>query len=213
MDKQWICGSRAAEMKIFGKQVQTGGKNLLPVFCAGVLVGILILNIGKSTFADGTGLFDESILSGMKYMTVDGSALFYYVLRKRLFVLLVLAVLATTYLGYAVCIGAAAWYGMAAGAYVSILVLRYGLKGLLLAAAGVFPQYLLYVPALALMLGWCEGLYRAIYSRGFSVDAGDRVFWLKKVGKLGIIGAIAALGCLLEGYVNPRLLTGCLKVF
>lgn len=200
-------------MKILGKQIQTGGKNLLPVFCAGVLAGILILNIGKSTFVDSTGLFDEYILSGMKYMTVDGSALFYYVLRKRLLLLLIMAVLATTYLGYAVCIGAAAWWGMAAGTYLSALVLRYGIKGLVLAAVSVFPQYLLYVPAVVLMLGWCEGLYRAIYSRGVCVDAADKVFWMKKLGRLGLIGTIAALGCLLEGYVNPRLLIGYLKIF
>lgn len=200
-------------MKILGKQIQTGGKNLLPVFCAGMLAGILILNIGKSTFVDSTGLFDEYILSGMKYMTVDGSALFYYVLRKRMLLLLIMAVLATTYLGYAVCIGAAAWWGMAAGTYLSALVLRYGIKGLILAAVSVFPQYLLYVPAVVLMLGWCEGLYRAIYSRGVCVDAADKVFWMKKLGRLGLIGTIAALGCLLEGYVNPRLLIGYLKIF
>ena len=200
-------------MKILGKQIQTGGKNLLPVFCAGMLAGILILNIGKSTFVDSTGLFDEYILSGMKYMTVDGSALFYYVLRKRMLLLLIMAVLATTYLGYAVCIGAAAWWGMAAGTYLSALVLRYGIKGLILAAVSVFPQYLLYVPAVVLMLGWCEGLYRAIYSRGVCADAADKVFWMKKLGRLGLIGTIAALGCLLEGYVNPRLLIGYLKIF
>lgn len=206
-------GKGRREMKILKGQIQTGGKNLLPVFCAGMLAGILILNIGKSTFVDSTGLFDEYILSGIKYMTVDGSALFYYVLRKRLMLLLILAVLATTYLGYAVCIGAAAWCGMAAGSYLSALVLRYGLKGMVLAAVGVFPQYLLYAPAVVLMLGWCESLYRAIYSRGISADATDKVFWLKKLGRLGLIGAIAALGCLLEGYVNPRLLVGYLKIF
>lgn len=200
-------------MKIFNRQLQTGGKNLLPVFCAGMLAGIFILNIGKSTFVDNTGLFDEYILSGMKYMTVDGSALFYYVLRKRLLLLLIMAVLATTYLGYAICIGAAAWCGMAAGTYLSALVLRYGLKGLVLAAVGVFPQYLIYVPAVVLMLGWCESLYRAIYSRGACVDAADKVFWMKKLGRLGLIGTIVALGCLLEGYVNPRLLIGYLKIF
>lgn len=200
-------------MRIFGRQIKTGGKNLLPVFCAGMLAGILILNIGKSTFVDSTGLFDEYILSGMKYMTVDGSALFYYVLRKRMLLLLVMAVLATTYLGYAICIGAAAWCGMATGTYLSALVLRYGLKGLVLAAVGVFPQYLIYVPAVVLMLGWCESLYRAIYSRGAGVDAADKVFWMKKLGRLGLIGIVAALGCLLEGYVNPRLLIGYLKIF
>lgn len=200
-------------MEIFGRRIQTGGKNLLPVFCAGMLAGILILNIGKSTFVDSTGLFDEYILSGMKYMTVDGSALFYYVLRKRMLLLFIMAVLATTYLGYAVCIGAAAWCGMAVGTYLSALILRYGLKGLVLAAVGVFPQYLLYLPAVVLMLGWCENLYRAIYSRGVVVDAADKIFWMKKLGRLGLIGIIAALGCLLEGYVNPRLLIGYLKIF
>lgn len=200
-------------MKIFGRQIQTGGKNLLPVFCVGMLAGIFILNIGKSTFVDSTGLFDEYILSGMKYMTVDGSALFYYVLRKRLLLLLIMAVLATTYLGYAICIGSAAWCGMAVGTYLSALTLRYGIKGLVLAAVGIFPQYLFYVPAVVLMLGWCESLYRAIYSRGICVDAADKVFWMKKLGKLGMIGIIAALGCLLEGYVNPRLLIGYLKIF
>lgn len=200
-------------MEILGRRIQTGGKNLLPVFCAGMLAGILILNIGKSTFVDSTGLFDEYILSGMKYMTVDGSALFYYVLRKRMLLLFTMAVLATTYLGYAVCIGAAAWCGMAVGTYLSALILRYGLKGLVLAAVGVFPQYLLYLPAVVLMLGWCENLYRAIYSRGVVVDAADKIFWMKKLGRLGLIGIIAALGCLLEGYVNPRLLIGYLKIF
>ena len=53
-------------MKILKKQIQTGGKNLLPVFCAGMLAGILAINIGKSTFVENTGLFDESVLSGMK---------------------------------------------------------------------------------------------------------------------------------------------------
>lgn len=200
-------------MKIFNRQIQTGGKNLLPVFCAGVLAGILTINIGKSTFVENTGLFDEYILSGMKYMTVDGSALFYYVLRKRMLLLLTMAVLSTTYLGYVVCIGAVAWCGMASGTFVSALVLRYGIKGLVLAMVGLFPQYLFYVPAIVLMLGWCESLYRAIYSRGACADPADKVFWMKKLGRLGMIGAIVALGCLMEGYVNPRLLIGYLKIF
>ncbi len=200
-------------MKILKKQIQTGGKNLLPVFCAGMLAGILAINIGKSTFVENTGLFDESVLSGMKYMTVDGSALFYYVLRKRMVLLLTMAVLATTYLGFAVCVGAAGWCGMAAGTFVSALVLRYGLKGLVLAVVGVFPQYLFYVPAVALTLGWCESLYRAIYSRNACADPADKVFWMKKLGRLGIIIAVVALGCLMEGYVNPKLLIGYLNVF
>lgn len=200
-------------MRIAGKRIWFGGKNLLPVFCAGLVAGIFIMNMGKSILLEDTGLFDEYTLYRMKYMTVDGGALFCYVLRKRLLLLLGLAILATTYLGYVVCIGTAAWYGMSAGAFAAALSLRYGIKGLVLAAVSIFPQYLCYVPAAVLLLGWCESLYRAIYSRGMSVDGGDRGFLPKKLGRLGIIAALVILGCLAESYINPGLLTGYLKVF
>ncbi|MDE6168935.1 MAG: stage II sporulation protein M, partial [Acetatifactor sp.] len=133
-------------MKIAGKSF-SGRLKLLPVFCAGLLAGIVIMNLGKSILLENTGLFDEDTLYHMKYMTVDGSALFSYVFRKRIMTVLILAMLATTYLGLAVCVGTAFWYGMSAGGYLTALALRYGLKGILLALAGVFPQYLLYVPA------------------------------------------------------------------
>lgn len=200
-------------MQIAGKHIPTGSRKLLPVFCVGILAGILTVSIGRSIFLDETGLFDKYVLSGMKHMTVDSSALFYYVLRKRVVLTLLVAVLATTYLGYAVCVGTAAWCGMSVGTYITALVLRYGLKGLLLAAAGMFPQYLLFVPAILLMLGWCESLYRGIYSRSSGTEALGRSFVIKKLGWLGVIGAVVAAGCFLESYVNPLLLMGYLKIF
>lgn len=200
-------------MQIAGKYIPTGSRKLLPVFCVGMLAGILTVSIGRSVFLEETGLFDKYILSGMKHMNVDNSALFYYVLRKRMVLILIAAVLATTYLGYAVCVGTAAWCGMSVGTYITALVLRYGLKGLLLAAAGMFPQYLLFIPAVLLMLGWCEGLYRGIYSRSSGTEAVGRSFVIKKLGWLGVIGAVVAAGCFLESYVNPPLLLGYLKIF
>lgn len=195
-----------------GRILRADRSNLLPVFCAGVLAGILTIHIGKTVFLENTGLFDESVLSGIKYMTVDCSALFYYILRKRALLLLIMAVLASTYLGGAVCVGAAAWCGMAVGAFFSALTLRYGIKGLALAAVSLFPQCLFYVPAVMLTLGWCESLYRAIYLRG-GEDAADKAFRIGRLLRLGAIGVITLLGCLLEGYVNPRLLAGYLKIF
>ena len=93
---------------------------------------------------DKTGLFDEEVLYHMKYMTVDCNALFCYVLRKRLMTVLVLAVLSTTYLGLVICAGMALWYGAATGGLLAVMVLRYGMKGILLAAASMFPHYLIY---------------------------------------------------------------------
>lgn len=96
---------------------------------------------------------------------------------------------------------------------MSALFIRYGIKGLALALVGIFPQYLLFVPAVLMMLGWCEGLYRAIYSRSSATEPMEKSFILKKLGWLGAIAAVVIAGCFLESYVNPVLLIGYLKVF
>jgi len=187
---------------------------LWPIFLTGLLAGMVIMNVGKSLLLDSTGLLDEYTLYHMKYMTVESNGLFYYILRMRLKTIITLAILATTYLGLAVCAGASFWYGLSFGAFLMTVLLRYGLKGVLFALAGVFPQYLLYVPAMAALLLWCEGLNRSIYFRN-AVETGKEggVILSKRLGKLLIILLLILLGCLLESFVNPGIMSGLLKIF
>ena len=152
-------------MRITGIGIKGTKLPVLPIFFAGVVAGVLVMNIGKSILLENTGLFDEYTLYNMKYMTVDSNALFSYVFRERILKFLAIAVLSTTYLGLAVCVGAVAWYGMSAGAFLSALVIRYGIKGGFLALVAMFPHYLIYIPAFLALLGWCENLYRGIYNR------------------------------------------------
>lgn len=187
---------------------------VLPVFCVGLLTGLLVMNGGKSVLLDNTGFFDAYTLYHIRDMAVDQNALFYYVFRKRILGMLALAVLSTTYLGLAACLGGVFWYGMSAGAFVTALALRYGIKGILLAAVCLLPQYLVYIPALLFFLKWAEELYRGIYSRcGGAFAAEDRSFLVKKSGQLIAVLCAFAIGCLLEAYINPMLLAGYLKIF
>ncbi len=171
-----------------------------------------MIQMGKSILLGDGGMFDESTLYHLKYMTVDSNALFFYVFRKRLFRLLGLAVLSTTYLGLIACMGAAFWYGLSAGAFLAALTIRYGIKGILLALISMFPQYLVYVPVLLALLIWCEELFRGIYVRG-EYSAADRGFVLKKAGRLLVLIAVLIVGCMMEAYMNPYLLMGFLKIF
>ena len=183
------------------------------------------MNMGKSILLEKTGLLDEYTLYHMKYMTINSNALFYYVLRQRLGTLFVMAVFATTYLGLAVEIGVVLWYGLAGGSFLSALVIRYGLKGVLFAVTGMIPQYLLYVPAMVLLLFWCENVCRSIYFRHTVYGENDghgirrNIPLLQKrtpIIRLLLLGGIAVLvimGCMLESYVNPFLLSSLLKVF
>ena len=148
--------AQVSDMRVIKRRIGTGRIPVLQLFAVGILAGILVMNIGESVLLENTGLFDEDVLYHMKYMTVDCNALFCYVLRKRLLTLLALAVLSTTYLGLAVCVGTVLWYGTATGGLMAAVVLRYGIKGILLAAACLFPQYILYFPAIFAFLGWGE---------------------------------------------------------
>ncbi|MDR2044326.1 MAG: stage II sporulation protein M [Clostridium sp.] len=201
-------------MRIGMAKVRTGKIPYLAIFFAGFLAGIFLMNIGRKTLLENTGLLDEYTLYQMKYMTVDGNALFVFVLRERLKTVGFLAVMATTYLGLLVTGGMALWYGVSAGMFLSAAVIRYGMKGVLFVVTGIFPQCLFYVPAMAALLLWCEQLCRALYSAGGAAPemAGRRAILRKLLFLLLLAGAVV-LGCLLESHVNPYLLSKLLKIF
>lgn len=194
--------------------IHRGKLPLGAIFLTGLLSGILMMSFGKSILLENTGLLDEYTLYHMKYMTVDSSALFYYVLRLRLETAVILAVLATTYLGLVVCVGATFWYGMSAGAFLAAVVLRYGLKGMLFVFAGIMPQYFVYVPVFVALLLWCEKLNRSIYFKSSLLTGGDNsVSWAKRLMQLVLILCGLILGCLLESFANPGFLEKILKIF
>ena len=199
-------------MRLNFRGLKTGNNTFLTLFCAGLIAGILVINMGKSILLGDGGMFDESTLYHLKYMTVDSNALFCYVFRKRLIRILGLAVLSTTYLGLVACMGASLWYGFSAGAFLTTLAIRYGIKGILLAVISMFPQYLIYVPVILALLFWCEELFRGTYVRG-EYSAADRGFLVKKTGRLLLLILVLVIGCLMEAYMNPYLLMGFLKIF
>lgn len=195
-------------------RMHKGRLPLGPLFLSGALAGILMMNFGKSIMLENTGLLDEYTLYHMKYMTVDSSALFYYVMRLRAESAITLVVLSTTYLGLAVCAGTVFWYGLSTGSFLATVMIRYGLRGILFAMAGILPQYLFYVPAFVALIVWCESLNRSIYFRSSMPAEGDKgILWPKRITQLIVIFCVLFIGCLLEGFVNPKVLTKILKIF
>ncbi len=199
------------------RQLGNIGVGELPIgtlFAVGLFGGIILIHLGKGILLENTGLLDEDILYHMKYMTVDGNALFYYVLRERMGAVLLLTVLSTTYLGLAVCAGASFWYGVCMGSILSVTVYRYGVKGILLAGAGMLPQYLIYVPAMFLLLKWCESVCRGIYrNRIPTKEAGEKYLLPRRLLQIFGLVAVFLIGCLLESYVNPHMMISLLQIF
>lgn len=195
-------------------------KQLLLIVAAGFVVGLFLMNIVKGALLEGTGLLSEYTLYEMKYAEIDSSAFFAYVFQKRVGAALILGVLSTTWLGLAVTWTCAGWIGISFGMLFMASLLQYGIKGILLIGVGIFPQVLVYFPVCILLLEWSSEFCMAMYfphrlsgSFAGSDAVGKRVLMRKKALQfLGMLGVVI-IGCVLESYVNPKLISNLLKIF
>ena len=84
--------------------------------------------------------------------------------------------------------------------------------GILLGIVSIFPHYLCYLPAMILLLRWCEDMHRSIYFYHHTTGQGKKSL-PGRLGKLALIWIALVFGCLLECFVNPALLKGFLQFF
>ena len=205
----------------FGQPKTRQSRLLLGIVLLGFLLGLVLMNTGKKVLLENTGLLNENILYTVKYAPVDSNAFFLYVLQKRLGCALILAVLSTTWLGLAAVWTCAAWMGISFGMLVMAALLRYGLKGILLIAVGVFPQAFVYFPAALLLLRWsyefCMTIYFPDKIQGSALlhgEGGGKYALLRnKAVTFVLLLGVVIIGCILESYVNPKLIMNLLQIF
>lgn len=206
-------------MKAGNMVQQTTAKNgyyVMYLFTIGLFMGILIVNIGYDTWIDNGSLLGTDMIGRLQNSIPDVNGLFAYVLKHRLFTVCMLGLLSTTMIGLPAVCGYVCYMGLAAGCLLSVAVIRYGIRGLFLMAAGVFPQGIVLIPGYAALFIWAVGVNRMLYSHGIGREYysgyGKQTYLKKGVQMVGIIAAVI-IGCLLESYVNPKILQFVLKIF
>ena len=193
--------------------VKPGNRNgyyLLYLFMIGLFLGILFGNFRHDVWVRDDGLLSAAMLEQMKSSEPDSSYLFGYILRHRLFTIFFLIILSSTIIGFPVVCGYVCYLGASAGCFLSVAVIRYGIRGLFFVAAGIFPQVFLLVPGYLLLFMWgIERVGENEYERSLY---GRQPLLRRGIKLVGIIVIVLA-GCLLEGYVNPLVLHYFLKIF
>ena len=192
------------------------GYYIIYLFTIGLFLGILIVNLGYDTWITDGSLLGTDMISRLKNSTPDGGGLFGYIIRHRLFTVCMLGLLATTIIGLPVVCGYICYSGLAAGCLLSVAVIRYGIRGLLLMAAGILPQGLLLIPAYTALFIWAVSVNRMLYSKNPYKEPYMRYSkqtYIKKGVQIAGIMAVVIIGCLLESYVNPKMLHFILKIF
>lgn len=186
------------------------------LFTIGLFLGILIVNVGYDSWIKDGSLLGMEMIARLKNSTPDGSGLFAYIIKRRMFTVCMLGLLATTVIGFpTVCIYVC-YMGLAAGCLLSVAVIRYGIRGLLLMAAGILPQGILLIPAYIALFLWVVSVNRMLYSKNPYKEyyiRYSRQVYLKKGLQIAGIMAVVIIGCLLESYVNPKMLHLILKIF
>lgn len=186
------------------------------LFMIGLFLGILIVNVGYDAWIRTGSLLGANMITRLKNSILDGSALFSYILKHRLFTVCMLALLATTMIGLPAVCAYICYMGLSAGCLLSVSVIRYGIRGLLLMAAGIMPQGLVLIPAYAAMFVWAVEVNRMLYAKGPYRERYVRYskqIYLKKGAQMIGIMVVVIIGCLLESYVNPKMLHFILKIF
>ncbi|MCM1387248.1 MAG: stage II sporulation protein M [Bacillus sp. (in: Bacteria)] len=197
------------------KQMNKSGYYLLYVFMIGLFLGILLVNIKYDVWMQDDGLLNVAMLRKLQGSELDGGYLFGYIMKHRVFTILIIGMLAFTIIGLPIVCGYVCYLGISAGCILSIAVIRYGIRGLFFVAAGIFPQAVLLIPGYFLLFRWGIDCNRKLYKRNDGLEGrylvGGQFILKKGIGLAGIL-IIVILGCILESYVNPKIIHFILKI-
>lgn len=169
--------------KRFGQQEKRLGAVLL---LAGFLAGIACVCFFPGLFVQNPGFLDTDTLSEISEWDMNRTGLFLYCLQKRLGITVLFVLLALSGAEMICLIVLAAGSGLAAGMILTVLSLRYGIRGSFFFLAALVPGY-------CMLLEWC--LHKKAASG----------VWIS----LAVIG----IGCAVEGYVNPFILKAVMRLF
>ncbi len=175
--------------------------------------GIFAANLMGREAVSNAGILNDYFVEKFQYTEINGENLFFYIVGERVPLLLLLFVLSFTSFGILGGIFMLGWQGFSVGFMLSTAIAKYGVKGILLVLAGLFPQYLFYFPVYLL---YC---YLTVYLRQrIAVERYDNISQRYYIFSAGILLIMCFLviffaGIFLESYINPFILKQILKLF
>lgn len=174
------------------------------------------MNMSNETLLGDAGIFNAASMNRLKYIEINHEKFFQYVLKKRMGECVLLLLLSTTALGTMTVYGVVLWQGMLMGMMTTAAAIRYGLKGILLILGGMFPHQCLLLPAGIMLLSWCMENSFLIHTYGKGTSPffrNKRQQFLHQGVLLMWIILVMLIGCILESYVNPILISDLIKIF
>ncbi len=180
----------------------------LCIFCAGMAAGTVLVN-----YMVRTSVMDTSVLTAyVRELTkkpFEDIYFFIYLCISRLAFFLVLSVLAAAFRTPVLFAGMTAIFGASFGCIVSLAAMVYGYGGILVAAALLFPQYIIYVPIYIFLLKMVDNNK---FDDTIGHTSASRLNQRRAV-LAAVFAVLVILGCAVESYVNPFVVRQVEKFF
>ncbi len=172
----------------------------------GFLAGILFANIFGKAYILGVGLLGEYFLLHFRYTQINYSKLFTYVLEERLKWFFIIGILGITNIGIPVIMALFVWLGFSGGVFLSVAIMKFGIKGIAVSLGAILPQFLIYIPVIIIYAD------KLVNRKMTDNKLWKKQNWLQYVLFL-LIGILSiGFGSALEGYINPLLLKWVLSL-
>lgn len=167
------------------------------LFALGFLAGTLWVGLGREGWLMAATWLEPDFLWKIEHISVDKRALFFLTAGKRLRAFFLLWLLSYSLFRRVGTLGYFLYGGLCAGCVMELLIIKYGITGLLFYLGLILPQALFYIPGYMLMGNFC---LRRARGYGMPKKAGQK----KNLGRAGLVLGILMAGAFLESYVNPE---------
>lgn len=179
----------------------------------GIFMGFLFAGLLKSYYWNSMDILDSGYLDKIKNATIDYSVLLRYVFWNIYRPFILFWVISATAVGIPYISLCILYSGFQCGFFLCIIFLRYNMKALLLIIGYTFPQYLVYIPVVYLCLRSGYWLCRNMYYDTKMSRRGRAERIMKHLVIILLLGALLAVGGLLETYVGSYILRKILVFF
>ena len=174
------------------------------------LSGVISANVLGVVSGKELGAMNEYFINQYLYADISGQELFPFLFYERVPKFILLLFLSIGIYGTFIVNGYISYLSFSVGFLSVIAIMNYGMKGILLMLGFFFPQWLFYVPLLAL---W---YYELRYYKGIAKEAQYGEQKNKKHIILAVsfilAGILLFLGVFLESYVNPFVLQKIIRI-
>lgn len=179
----------------------------------GMFLGVLCANIFKDSYVGQIRDYEANLFSKITTSNIDYTGLFRYVLGKNFNSFLIFWLLSITILGIPYMALKVTSFGFFTGFFISAVTMQYGIKGIILVLAYVFPHGLLYLPIALISLYKGFELCRTIYHEN-RTNVGGIARLVKSYFMIILLLAVALLiASFLEAFPGAYLLKKALGLF